>query len=505
MKKKKVLSMLALTGILVASTSLNAFACTGVYVGKDVSTDGTTLVSRSEDIGSGYTKRFVVHKGETHKKGSMFKDAYGFSMPYPTKTFTYSAVEDSTKYGEGKRPYGEVGFNEYGVGVTATVSASPNESAKKADPLVKTGICEISLTEVILMQAKTAKEGVQAVANIMDKYGSGEGNIIMIGDAKETWYMEMLTGHQYAAIKMPNDKAAVFPNTFMLGTIDVNSKDVIVSKDLVNLPKENGFLVTKNNMIHVSKTYGVGLTDGNLYRAWGGLNKLKGAVQEFSTDMEIDLFQTPSKKISINDVKNILSYRYEDTKFNVNLPENSNIRPIGTPNQAECHIMSFDNTAKNKVAGVQWLAMGNSEFSIYLPSYTALMTTTHKAYQKDTINYDKDSAYWAFRSVATLCALDREQYGASVKEYYDKYQKALIEAQAKIAPQMEKLYNKDPKAAAKKANELSKALTEDTLKNINSIHSELVKYIAASEGKEQKAPFVPTVAKNNIMPNYTFK
>ncbi len=58
---KKYLRILAavLVGTMLLSTS--ALACTGVYVGKDVSDQGTYIIARSEDQAqSDYNKMFMV-------------------------------------------------------------------------------------------------------------------------------------------------------------------------------------------------------------------------------------------------------------------------------------------------------------------------------------------------------------------------------------------------------------------------------------------------------------
>ena len=70
--------------------------------------------------------------------------------------------------------------------------------------------------------------------------------------------MELYTGHQYAAVKMPEDKVAVFGNEFMLETIDADSEDVICSEGLFTLPEDKGFAIYDN--------------DGNLdlYRTYSG-------------------------------------------------------------------------------------------------------------------------------------------------------------------------------------------------------------------------------------------
>ena len=104
--------------------------------------------------------------------------------------------------------------------MTATVSTYYNDKAKAADPLVDTGICELSMGSILLGQAKTARDGVELLGEIVEKYGSGECNTIMISDPNEAWYMEIVSGHQYAVIKLPEDQVAAIPNMMILGTVE---------------------------------------------------------------------------------------------------------------------------------------------------------------------------------------------------------------------------------------------------------------------------------------------
>ena len=222
-------------------TSAAASACTGVYVGKDVSEDGSVIIARTEDIQSANSKRFIVHPAEDHDEGEAYTDAFKLSVPYPEHTFRYTATPASGKRGIGDTPYGAAGFNELGVAATSTITAYPNSKAIAADPYTETGLHELSANDLILSRATSARHGIEIIAQIIDEYGSGEGNIIMTADETEAWYMEIYTGHQYAAIKLPDDMAAVIPNAYMLGEIDIESKDVIVSENLVKLAKDKNF------------------------------------------------------------------------------------------------------------------------------------------------------------------------------------------------------------------------------------------------------------------------
>ena len=72
MRKLKLIVMTVILTMIV--TTSGAFACTGMYVGKDVSAEGTTVIARSEDQGSGsYNKMFKVQERVT-KSGRYYVD-----------------------------------------------------------------------------------------------------------------------------------------------------------------------------------------------------------------------------------------------------------------------------------------------------------------------------------------------------------------------------------------------------------------------------------------------
>ena len=77
------------------------------------------------------------------------------------------------------------------------------EQAMAADPLVEHGISEFTAVDLVTCQSATAREGTEKLLSLIDEYGSSEVNIALIADQQETWYIEMYSGHQYAAVKLP--------------------------------------------------------------------------------------------------------------------------------------------------------------------------------------------------------------------------------------------------------------------------------------------------------------
>lgn len=55
MRRLKLVALVMTLAMVISTAS--AFACTGAYVGKDVSEDGTTIIARSEDQGTGLMPR----------------------------------------------------------------------------------------------------------------------------------------------------------------------------------------------------------------------------------------------------------------------------------------------------------------------------------------------------------------------------------------------------------------------------------------------------------------
>ena len=159
MRRLKLVALVMTLAMVISTAS--AFACTGAYVGKDVSEDGTTIIARSEDQGTGaYAKMFKVQPRVT-KAGRYYvdegEDQKGFKVPLPKTTYKYTYVPDVSTHGDGEYPASCT--NEYGLAVVGTVSASPSEAYEAADPFKETGtgLREAILPGLIACQAKTAR------------------------------------------------------------------------------------------------------------------------------------------------------------------------------------------------------------------------------------------------------------------------------------------------------------------------------------------------------------
>ncbi|MGP1594896.1 MAG: C69 family dipeptidase [Treponema sp.] len=475
--------MILMSGIFSASS---AFGCTGFVAGKDATADGFPIIARTEDLSGAHNKTFKVYPRTKSKKPVLFTDPIGFQIELPKVSYKYTAVCDAV---QSDGIFDEVGFNEYGVAMSATVSADPGKQAQEHDPLVENGLSEASITTVVLPYITTAREGIERIAGIIDKHGSAEGNILFIADNTEVWYMEIFSGHQYAAVKIPDDSYAVIPNHFLLGYVDVNSPDVIASKDLIALPKAKGFYQEIDGKFHAARTYADDMEDYDRVRIWGGQNKLSPS-QSVSYDAPLfSIWRKADKKITLEDVMELQRYRYEDTAKNANLPENNAVRAIGTCTSMECHIIQMKDTLPKSVGGVLWLSMANAEHSVYLPFYGNI-TDTIPPYKAADPSYSEDSFYWVMRSINVLSALNREMYGKNIRTYWKEYEQKLIQEQKNKDAELNNLYRlKGEKAATKYATRQASEQAADVFEKARKINKELMTFAAKNEGRTAKKAF----------------
>ena len=457
-------------------------ACTGFIIGKDLTTDGSTLYGRTEDLEPNHNKNFVVRERKYNKAGDKFVDeTNGFSFDLPAVSYKYTAVPDVTPE---QGVFDEAGFNEEGVSISATVSASANDDIQKVDPYVKDGIAESALTSVVLPHVKTAKEGVELLSKIVREKGAAEGNIVTIADKTGVWYMEILSGHQYAAIKFPDDKYAVFPNTFFLGSVDKNdTENTILSADLEKIAQDAGTYKEINGSFHVAQSYNPPLAEADRSRVWSGIKALDPNADVQYDDEYFELMHSTSDKLSLRDAMNLQRNRLEGTDFKPQdqmeldgkgIPDKTKADPvykypISNPNVMEAHIFQLkENLPASTGGGILWLAMGSPRNAPYLPYYGNISNTS-QPYQEMSTAYDKNSWYWTVSRINDLVAKYPELFeDGSIRSEIERMESQWMEEQPAHDSEQISL-SEQPEQASLKATKDSMEREDSVFKRLKEI------------------------------------
>ena len=464
-------------------------ACTGFIIGKDLTTDGSTLYGRTEDLEPNHNKNFVVRERKYNKAGDTFVDeTNGFSFDLPAVSYKYTAIPDVTPE---QGVFDEAGFNEEGVSISATVSASANDDIQKVDPYVKDGIAESALTSVVLPHVKTAKEGVELLAKIVREKGAAEGNIVTIADKTGVWYMEILSGHQYAAIKFPDDKYAVFPNTFFLGSVDKNdTENTILSADLEKIAQDAGTYKEINGSFHVAQSYNPPLAEADRSRVWSGIKALDPNADVQYDDEYFELMHSTSDKLSLRDAMNLQRNRLEGTDFKPQdqmeldgkgIPDKTKADPvykypISNPNVMEAHIFQLkENLPASTGGGILWLAMGSPRNAPYLPYYGNISNTS-QPYQEMSTAYNENSWYWTVSRINDLVAKYPELFeDGSIRSEIERMESQWMEEQPAHDSEQISL-SEQPEQASLKA-------TKDSMERADSVFKRLKEIQKIAEDK----------------------
>ena len=456
--------------------------CTGVYVGKAVSADGTTIIARSEDQGSGaYNKMFFVQEATDNSGGVIVDTGDGqnnYSVEIPKKTLKYTYLLDASDAEDG--PYYASCMNECGVAIVGTVSTSVSEEYQQIDPVrgEGDGIREAILPGIVACQATSCLDAVQILARYIDQYGSQEWNTILLSDQNEAWIFEIYGGSTYAALRLPEDQMAVFGNQIMIGWVDLDETDgCLYSPNFKEcLSQLTNPVVDENGHYHLAQTLAPGPRNAysNL-RTWRGHQLFAPAsTGDYSDDEFYSLLFTPENKVSVLDVMQLYGDRYEGTPYDMAIPGNEGNRPIGTMRQSDVHIIQTFDDLPVETCQLQWLTMGNAEHAIFVPAFSGI-TDTYEKYKIDNAESGviNDSYYYVCKAICSLAETDREFLSQGVKDYNLAQEQQMYDQIIAELPNIQAQFAESAEAGAQYVTDLATQTAAEQYQNAINVFNHL--------------------------------
>ena len=502
---KKILLRLMFLAMLVALLPVQvAQACSAFIVGKDLTADGSTLFGRTEDYpyapdGGRHNQNYVVVPAKTYKDGDKIEDeSNGFTYPHLANEMKYTAVYDSDRDNGSNGNFAAHGFNELGVAMTATVSATPNDKVLKEDPLVKDGLPEASLVDLALPRAKTAREVIETVAKVLDEKGSAEGNIIVAADKNELWYMEILSGYQYVAIKFPTNKYAVFANTYYLGHVDLNDKEnVIASKDVEEVAKKaDNYKTDKDGNFMIAKSYGPDkYMERNRSRTYAGIKWMDPQAKVNYDDEAFDLLREPTdpnKKYTVHDViaeqrnrfEHLPEYKADDlVEVGKKIDTNVYKYALGNENVIDAHVYQIKPNLPNAFGGVMWLGLAQSRNTPYVPFY-GNVEDTYEAFKNRSTKYDGKSWYWTVWHIDQMVMKYPEIFGNSIQEKWKEKEAEWDKEQTERDAKYANYTDEQAKAAGPEVTKEALERSEKIFKEIKAVEAEMEEKIKKEKGQD---------------------
>ena len=387
----------------------SADSCTTILVGKNASYDGSTIVARTEDSQNGVftPKKLIVVKPEDQPRH--YKSVLStFEIDLPDTPVRYTAVPDAIpKDGI----WGEAGINVYNVAMSETETITTNSRVLGADPLVESGIGEEDMLTLVLPYVKTAREGVLRLGKILEEYGTYESNGIAISDVNEIWWLETIGGHHWMARRVPDDAYVTNPNQLGSDYFEFGNPDeFLCDPDLEHFVTEHHLILDQEGK-GFNPRYAFGSQKDkdrhyNTPRAWAIQRFLNPEIEQDPRSFEILWCQKPYRKVTIEDVKYVLSNHYQDTIYDPYGPEGDHVsqrtfRTIGINRTSQTAILQLRPNKPQETTGIQWISYGSMPYNTAVPFFTQV-DTTPDYFANTTAKVTTDSFYWANRIIAGL-------------------------------------------------------------------------------------------------------
>ena len=419
--------------------------CTTIIIGQEQTADGSMIVARSEDWDAMEAKNYEIFKDTDNGPREFVAKDSPFRCELPEKALGYSALSPYNLHGH----WGSAGFNTAGVGMSATESIFSNDEVLKYDPLVENGVAENSVFNITLPYVHTAREGVERLGMLIEKYGIAEGFGIGFVDSKEIWYLETACGHRWLACRMPKDQYFVTGNQSRFRTYDPNDKEnYLASADLIEFAEKHGLYNPAQGAFDFHEAYARDIkldTTYNYPRVWGLQQFFSPEIKNDVTKNTFPVFAKAAHKVTLTELRTAFRFHYDNTEHDPYLNSNPKepYRPVSIFRTTQTHLLQVRPELPQAIGCVNYVAMGMADLGVFLPLYQGI-TSYPEAYTKGNGESSDDSAYWKFRKIMVLGMTNYNKYAPIIKEAYAKFEAETDQRQREMEEEYLRIYKTQP-------------------------------------------------------------
>ena len=491
----------ALMAVAMLGSVSEAEACSNFIVGKKASVDGSVMCSYSADD-YGMFQYLCHYPAAKHAKGEMRKifdwDSNKYYGEIPEAAETYNVIGN---------------INEWQVTIGETTYGGREEMVDS------TGIMDYgSLIYVALQRSKTAREAIKVMTTLANTYGyNSEGETFTICDPNEAWIMEMMgkgagsKGAVWVALRIPDDAICAHANQSRIGKFNMkDKKNVMYAKDVVSFARSKGWFKGKDADFSWKMAYAKPDFSGRRFcdaRAWAMLNHfydmspyLDWALGKNPDAQDMPLWVVPNKKVSVQDVENVMRDHYEGTPLSVadgsdigggiwEMPyrptplmykvdgkQYFNERPVSTQQSGFVFVSQMRSWLPREIGGVFWFANDDANMAAFTPVYCS-MTERPECYNTpgvDAVHFSKKNAYWVCNMTSNMVYPRYSLMFPTLKEVRDSLDNSYFAAQAGVEKKAQELYAQNPQAAVKYLNDYSVDKAQQMLARWNQLFEFMV-------------------------------
>ena len=478
MKKSLLTTSLIILSAFLVNTS---FACTNFLITKGASVDGSTMITYAADSHVLYGELYHWPAAD-YPKGSMLKI-------YEWDTGEYLGEIEQVEH-----TYNVVGnINEYQVAIGETTYGGRSELRDT------TGIVDYgSLIYISLQRARTAREAIKIMANLVKKYGYySVGESFSISDPNEVWIMELIgkgpgiTGAVWVARQIPDGYISGHANHARITTFPFHEKNnysdpnqtTYHSPDVISFAREMGYFDGEDKDFSFSDVYAPLDFGGARFceaRVYAGFNKVASGMEKYedyamgkNLENRMPLWIKPDKKLSVRDVMGMMRDYYENTPMDMTKdvgagPYSSivrwrplywtvdgeryfNERAISTQQTGFSFVTQSRNWLPDPVGGIIWFGVDDTYSTVYVPMYCGMtkVPETYAVGNGSMMEYSDNAAFWIFNQVSNFAYTRYSAMIPDIQKVQDKLELGFIEEIKGIDKAAAEMYKNNPEQAIK--------------------------------------------------------
>ncbi len=421
MKRKSLYLTLMLPAL--ALMPAEAEACTNLIAGPKATTDGSVLVTYAADSHNLYG--MLTHTpAADHAPGSIRKVVeWDTGKPLgsiPQIPHTYNVVGN---------------MNEHQVAIGESTWGGHDELVDTTGNAV---IDYGSLIQIALERSKTAREAIDVMTDLVDKYGyASSGESFSIADKNEVWVLEMIgkgaeKGAVWIAVRIPEDAISGHANEPRIRQVDMkDKKNVLFSKDVISFARKRGYFNGKDSEFSFADAYSThdkGTRRGCDGRVWSYFRRFKPETDKYFTwcngesDEPMPLYIVPDRKVSLKEMQesmrdhfegtpfemtsdvgagpNHVPYRWRPMEYEVDGKTYTNERAIATQQTGWSFVSQSRADLPDPVGGVLWFGTDDTNTTVYMPFYCSMTEIPAQLAEGDVNTFSFDSNFWMTNWVA---------------------------------------------------------------------------------------------------------
>lgn len=478
--------MFSLMGLMLFVFTLPAMACTNFLISKGASTDGSTMITYAADS--------HVLYGELY-----FRPAADYPEGTMIDVYEWDTGKWLGKIKQVPHTYSVVGnINEHQVAIGETTYGGLPELVDT------TGIIDYgSLMYLTLQRAKTAREAIKIMGELVAEYGYySSGESFSISDKNEVWILEMIgkgspkvvkgkrnrtntvynKGAVWVARRIPDGYISGHANQARITTFPLNDpENCIYSPDVIGFAREKGYFNGEDKDFSFSDTYApmdFGAARFCEARVWAGFNQVTSGMDKYTDyakgyDLKnrMPLWVKPDKKLSVQDVIGMMRDYYQGTDLDMTKdigagpyqsivrwrPMNWEIdgekyfneRAISTQQTGFSFVTQSRDWLPDPIGGILWFSVDDSYSTVYVPMYCGI-TAVPEAYavgNGDLMTFSDDAAFWVFNQVSNFAYTRYRDMIVDIQKVQSALENKFVASTPIVDKAAAEMYQTDPAKA----------------------------------------------------------